>query len=1048
MLKVFIERPILSTSISIIILILGLLGIKMLPLEQYPDVAPPTIRVTAVYPGANAETLLNSVVAPLEEQINGVEGMTYLTSKSTDNGTAEITIYFKPNVDPNIASVNVQNRVNIANRNLPAEVKQNGVIVRKTQTDQLMFISFYNTNKDYNITYLNNYLKINVLPELARIEGVGDIFIFPEKTYSMRIWLKPEKMNAYHLIPSDITAALKEQSLEAAAGSLGQNKGASFSYTIQYAGRFNTEEQYRNIIIKALSNGQYLRLKDVADIEFGSESYATTSNVSGYKTTIIGISQTKGSNASMVIEEINHKLNQLKKDFPSGFKFLTLFNVNDFLYSSIDKVIETFFEALILVFIVVFIFLQDIRSMLIPAVTVPVSIIGTFFFLNLLGFSINLLTLFALVLSIGIVVDDAIVVVEAVYAKIEQGAKTAKEAAIDAMHEISGAIISITLVMAAVYLPVTFIQGPTGIFYTQFGITIGIAILISAVSALTLSPALCALFLKPHANGHEDVRKKNFLQRFYQRFNLGFKAIIYKYGQALRFLCRSPWVTLIILVSALVGIWWCTNTLPKGFVPEEDRKTIFADIQLPVGASLDRTCKVNEQLYESIKNIPGINSVGTVSGFSLLNSTGSNYGFELIKLNDWSERKEDSLSVNAIKQKLFRAASNIKDAKIVFFVPPSVPGFGIASGVQLNLLDKYGGSFSKLDKTNQQFIQSLEKHPEIKFVISSFNTKYPKYEMVVNVPLAKEKGVLVSDLFSTLQGYVGGIYASDFTRFGKQYKVYIQALPKDRAAKSDLSKFYVRTGKGKTAPITEFITFKRIYGPQSLSRFNLFNVVSLKALMAPGFSTGEGIHIVEQEAKNLPTDYKIAYSGLTLEEIKSGNQAVLIFFLCLIFVYFLLSAQYESFLLPLAVIFSLPVGVFGAYFSTKMMGLENNIYFQISLIMLIGLLAKNAILIVEFAVQRRRDGESLLDSAIDGAEARLRPILMTSFAFILGLLPLVFAKGVNAVGNRSVATGAAGGLLIGTLLGIFVIPVLYIAFQWLQEKISHHKPTEKDTEVL
>ncbi len=1048
MLKVFIERPVLSTSISIIILVLGMLGIKMLPLNQYPDIAPPTIRVSATYPGANAETLLNSVVIPLEEQINGVEGMTYLTSTATDDGTAEITIYFKPNINPDIASVNVQNCVSIANRLLPAEVKQDGVIVKKRQNDHLMFISFYSTNKDYNSTYLNNYLKINVLPELKRIEGVADLFIAPEKTYSMRIWLKPEKMNAYHLIPSDIAAVLKEQSLEAAAGSLGQNNGESFSYSIQYAGRFKTEEQYGNIIIKALGNGQYLRLKDVAKIEFGSQSYKVSSNVAGYECTVMGVSQLKGANASMVIEEINNKLDQLKKDFPSGFKFLTMYNVNDFLNASIDKVIHTFFEALILVFIVVFIFLQDIRSMLIPAFTVPVSIIGTFFFLNLLGFSINLLTLFALVLSIGIVVDDAIVVVEAVHAKIEQGAKNVKKATIDAMHEISGAIISITLVMAAVYLPVTFIQGPTGVFYTQFGITIGIAILISAVSALTLSPALCALFLKPHANDHEDLGKKNFLQRFYQSFNLAFNAIIYRYGQALRFLCRNRWITIIILISTFVGIRWCTNTIPKGFVPQEDRKVIFADIQLPVGASLDRTHKVNEQLYENIKNIPGINTVAMTSGFSLLNSSGSNYGFGIIQLKDWSERKEDSLSVNAIKQKLFLAASNIKDAKIVFFVPPSVPGFGTSSGVELNLLDKYAGSFSKLDKTNQQFIQSLEKHPEIKYVNSSFNTQYPKYEMIVNVPLAKEKGVVVSDLFSTLQGYIGGIYASDFTRFGKQYRVYIQALPKDRAAESDLSKLYVKTGNGKTTPITEFITFKRVYGPQSLTRFNLFNSTSIKAEMNPGFSTGEGINVIEEEAKNLPTNYKIAYSGLTLEEIKSGNQTILIFFLCLIFVYFLLSAQYESFLLPLSVLFSLPVGVFGAYFSTKIMGLQNNIYFQISLIMLIGLLAKNAILIVEFAIQRRRHGESLLDSAIDGAKARLRPILMTSFAFILGLLPLVFATGVNDSGNRSIGTGAAGGLLIGTLIGIFVIPTLYIAFQWLQERISHHKPTEKDTPVL
>ncbi|MFI8377699.1 efflux RND transporter permease subunit [Leeuwenhoekiella sp. NPDC079379] len=1043
MLKTFIDRPVLSTVISIIIVILGVLGLTTLPIEQYPDIAPPTVKVTTTYPGANAETILESVVIPLEEQINGVEGMTYLTSTATNNGTAEITVYFNQDVDPDIAAVNVQNRVARANPLLPAEVKQTGVLTQKQQTSSLMFLSFYTTNENYSSTYLQNYLKINVIPELQRVSGVGDVNVFSQQDYAMRIWLKPEKLAAYNLVPSDVTAALQEQSLEAAAGSLGENNGESFSYVIKYGGRFKTEEQYSDIIIKALGNGEYLRLNDIADIELDAQNYNKKSITSGYPSINLAIYQTKGSNAQEIISEIKSRLEVLEKDFPDGVETIIPYDTNEFLNASIEKVVHTLIEAFILVFIVVFIFLQDFRSTLIPAIAVPVSIIGTFFFLNIFGFSINLLTLFALVLAIGIVVDDAIVVVEAVHAKLDEGVNNAKKATVEAMHDISGAIISITLVMAAVFVPVTFVQGPTGVFYKQFGITLIVAIMISAINALTLSPALCALFLKPH---NEEEHKKSFLQRFYDGFNRGFNATIHRYGKSLTFLYKNKWITAVILVLSIVGIWWSASTTPTGFIPNEDRGIIFANIELPAGATLDRTHEVDELLYNKIKDMPGIDAVSMIDGISLLSGQGNNYALGFIKLKDWSEREDESLSTEALTGKLFGIAATIPDANIIFFAPPSIPGFSASAGAEVNLLDQSGGEFTDLDATNQQFIQSLMKHPEIQYAQSSFNTKYPQYEMTINVPVAKDKGVSISSIFSTLQGYIGGVYAADFARFGKQYRVYIQSLPEDRATESDLNKLFVRTGDGEMAPITQFISLKRVYGPQAVTRFNLFNSTKLTVAMNPGFSTGDAIRIIEDEVKGLPNNYNIAYSGLTREEVNAGNQTTVIFILCIVFVYFLLSAQYESYLLPLSVLLSLPLGVFGAYFSIRIMGLENNIYFQIALIMLIGLLAKNAILIVEFAIQRRKRGESIVDSAIDGAKARLRPILMTSFAFILGLMPLVLATGVGAVGNRSIGTGAVGGLLIGTLLGVFVIPILYILFQWLQEKITG-APTPKTEET-
>lgn len=1035
MLKIFIDRPVLSTVISIIIVILGLLGLTALPITQYPDIAPPTITVNATYPGANAETILQSVIIPIEEQINGVEGMTYITSSASNTGTASITVFFDQDVDPDIAAVNVQNRVARANSQLPQAVLQTGVTTSKQQTSALMFMSFYSTNPDYDDTFIQNYLKINVIPELQRVNGVGDVNVFGGKDYAMRIWLQPDKMAAYGLIPTDVTAALREQSLEAAAGSLGENDGEAFSYVIKYGGRFKTEAQYSDIIIKALGNGQFLKLSEVAEIELGAQSYAGGSITYGKPAVNMGIFQTKGSNARDIIIEIESKLEDIKANLPKGIEVFVPYNTNDFLNASIEKVVTTLAEAFLLVFLVVFIFLQDFRSTLIPAIAVPVSIIGTFFFLNLFGYSINLLTLFALVLAIGIVVDDAIVVVEAVHAKIDEGETDPKKATVHAMHDISGAIISITLVMSAVFIPVTFIKGPTGVFYEQFGVTLIVAIIISAINALTLSPALCAMFLKGHDDKHNS-KKKGFLGRFFDGFNRGFDATVTKYGKSVHFLYRNKWVTVVVLALSVGAIYWSSSELKTGFVPDEDRGIVFVNVELPAGSSIDRTDQVNKDLYDKLVQIPGVKGGSLIKGSSFLGGAGNNYGLGFIRLDDLKDRDADSLSAQSITGKMFGVAAQIPEANIIFFSPPSIPGFGNSTGVELNLLDRSGGSFTELDKVTQEFIGKLSQRPEIQYAQSSFNTKYPQYEIELNAELAKELGVPISDIFSTLQGYIGSIFAADFSRFGKQYRVYVQALPEDRAQESDLGKLYVRTSTGEMTPITTFVNLKRVYGPQSVTRFNLFNSVTLNAAIAPGFSSGDAIKAVDEVAQTLPANYTTAYSGLTREEVNAGNQTTTIFILSLVFVYFLLAAQYESYLTPFSVLLSLPLGVFGAYFVTQLTGLQNNIYFQIALIMLLGLLAKNAILIVEFALQRRRNGESLLEAAVNGAEARLRPILMTSFAFILGLSPLVFANGVGAAGNRSIGTGAVGGLLMGTILGVFVIPILFIFFQWLQEKIS------------
>lgn len=1035
MLKKFIERPVLSTVVSIVLVILGIIGLTTLPVTQYPDIAPPTIQVSANYPGANAETVLESVLIPIEEQINGVEGMNYITSTASNNGSASIQVFFDQGVDPDIAAVNVQNRVARALPLLPREVTQSGVTTQKQQTSALMFFTLVSDNEEYDATFIQNYLNINVIPELKRVNGVGDVNVFGSKNYAMRIWLQPAKLAAYNLIPSDVTAAINEQSLEAAAGALGQNNAKAFEYTIKYGGRFTTEEEYEDIVIKALDNGQFLRLKDVAKVELDAEDYSVNSYTNGLPGVSMGVYQTPGSNAQEIIETIHERLDELEKDLPSGMSIFINFDTNEFLTASIDKVVITLIEAFLLVFLVVFIFLQDFRSTLIPAIAVPVSIIGTFFFLNLFGYSVNLLTLFALVLAIGIVVDDAIVVVEAVHAKLEEGAGSALSATKTAMEEITGAIISITLVMGAVFIPVTFITGPTGVFYEQFGVTLIVAIAISAVNALTLSPALCALLLKPHKD--EEGKKKSFLQRFYSSFNTAFAVTTKKYGNSLVFLYKHKWITVLILLISVGSIFWAASNTPTGFVPNEDRGMVFANIELPAGASLDRTVEITSELSEKISQMPGVEGVTLINGFSLIGGAGSNNAFGFVRLDPWSDRKDEAVSSDAITGKMFQIAAGIPGANMLFFAPPSIPGFGISGGFEMKILDRSGGSFQELDKAAQAYLTELSQRPEVLYAQSSFNTNYPQYEMDINVPKAKEAGVSISSIFSTLQGYIGSIYAADFARFGKQYRVFVQALPQDRATVSDLNSLFVRNDKGEMAPITEFVKLKRVYGPQSVTRFNLFNSASVNGAPAPGYSTGDAIAAVQEVSESsLPANFSIDFSGLTREEISAGNQTTLIFFLSIMFVYFILAAQYESYLLPLTVLFSLPVGVMGAYLFTKFTGLQANIYFQISLIMLLGLLAKNAILIVEFAIQRRKAGFTIPDAAFDAAKVRLRPILMTSLAFIIGLLPLVFAGGTGAAGNRSIGTGAVGGLLVGTVFGIFIIPILFIFFQWLQEKVS------------
>jgi HAE1 family hydrophobic/amphiphilic exporter-1 len=1040
MFKKFLDRPVLSTVISIIIVILGILGIITLPVSQYPEIAPPTVTVSASYQGANADVVMNSVVVPLEEQINGVEDMTYMTSSASNDGSATITVNFKLGTNPDLAAVNVQNRVARASALLPAEVTKSGVITQKKQSSNVLIFSLYSDNAAYDQKFLQNYAEINIVPQIKRIQGVGDVMAFGQLTYSMRIWLKPDVMAAYKLIPNDINNALAEQNIEAAPGQFGELGEQSFQYTIKYSGRLKTEQEFGDIIIRSTNDGQVLKLKDIAKIELGSQSYASTMKLNGKPGLGLAVSQTAGSNAQEVIEGSLKALEDAKQYFPKGIDYVILTNANDFLDASIEKVIHTLIEAFILVFLVVYIFLQDFKSTLIPAISVPVAIIGTFFFLSLFGFTINLLTLFALVLAIGIVVDDAIVVVEAVHAKLDKGYKSAKKATSDAMDEITGAIISITLVMSAVFVPVSFIAGSSGVFFKQFGLTLAISIVLSAINALTLSPVLCAMLLKPHKE-NQDHTNNSFGKRFFTAFNTSFDKLTRKYKGSVYFLTKRKWLAGLGILL-FTGIFaYLMATTPKGFVPNEDMGSIMSDIALPPGTSIERTNEVLAKVDAIVSEIPEVRAVLRVNGRGMISGSGSAYGMVIGRLKPWDERKRD---VKTIIGELFAKTANIKEARIIFFAPPTIQGFGSSGGFEFQLQDKTGGTIQNFAGISGQLLAALNQRPEIQYASTSFNPNFPQYMITANVAKIKQAGLTVNDVMSVMQGYYGGVYASNFNKFGKQYRVMYQAEPQYRANVESLNGIMVRTSSGNMAPINSFISLERVYGPQAITRFNLFTSISITGNPNPGFSSGDAIKAIQEEAaKILPQGYGYEFSGLTREEQNAGGQTVYIFMLCLIFVYFLLSAQYESYILPLAVILSLPIGLAGTFIFGKIFGIDNNIYTQITLIMLIGLLAKNAILIVEFAVERRRKGMSIVQSALEGATARLRPILMTSFAFILGLLPLMLATGVGAQGNNSIGTGAIGGMLIGTILGVFFIPVLFVVFQQLQEKISTKSPFDE-----
>ena len=1041
----FINRPVLSTVISIIIVILGVIGLVTLPIEQYPDIAPPTVSVRASYTGANAQTTLNRVVVPLEEAINGVENMDYMSSSASNTGDASITITFKQGTDPDMAAVNVQNKVSSATGLLPAEVTKIGVTTEKRQNSMLMVFTLYDKSGKYDQRFIENYAKINIIPEIQRVNGVGEAFVMGAD-YSMRIWLKPELMAQYHLMPADVTTALAQQNIEAAPGKIGERENQTFEYTLRYRGRLQDEHEFENIVIRATSDGQILRLKDIARIELGRLTYAFTNKVNGYTGVTSIAFQMAGSNATQVVKDLTKVLDDAKKDLPTGLDINVAQNVNDFLFASIHEVLKTLIEAFILVFIVVYIFLQDMRSTLIPAIAIPVALLGTFFFLKLLGFSINLLTLGAMVLAIAIVVDDAIVVVEGVHAKLDQGYQSSRKASIDAMHELGGAIISITLVMMAVFIPVSFISGTSGIFYRQFGLTMAIAIALSALNALTLSPALCAIFLKPHDENQK--KKSTFIDRFHTAFNTTYNTLLGKYKNAVLKQIHRPYLTLGFVVIGIAALVTLMAVTPTGFVPNEDTGTVMGTVDLPEGTSQDRTETVLAKIDSLITANPAVQSHTQISGYSFLGGQGSNAGSFICKLKDWDERSIKESSNVVVGTLYLNARRLIKDAQVLFFGPPMINGYSVSNGFQINLQDKTGGSIESFYKIAQDFIAHLNERPEITQAQTSFRPNYPQYMIDIDAAECMKAGLTPNDILTTLQGYYGGLYASNFNRFGKLYRVMIQSERSERTNLESLKKIKVRNGN-EMAPITQFMSVRKVYGPSSISRFNMYTSMAINGNPGDGYSSGEAIKAIQEVAeKYLPTGYGYEYSGITREEqSSSGSATAIIFLLCITFIYLLLSAQYESYLLPLAVILSVPFGLAGSFIFIQLLGLanivlpflgsaSNNIYVQISLIMLIGLLAKNAILIVQFALERRKMGMSITWAAVLGAGARLRPIIMTSLAMIVGLLPLMFAMGVGANGNRSLGAAAVGGMLIGVICQIFVVPSLFVIFEYLQEKVK------------
>ncbi len=1050
----FIKRPVLSTVISIVIVLLGFIGLVSLPIEQYPNIAPPNIVVMTSYPGADAETVKNAVITPLEESINGVEGMDYITSTASP-GSAMIQVMFRQGMDPDMCAVNVQNRVSQATPLLPAEVNQVGVRVVKRQSSQVLMISLTSDGR-YDDEFLTNYNAINIIPALKRIQGVGDASSFSSKTYAMRIWLKPELMKQHDLMPSDISAVLAEQNIEAAPGNFGQqSSGIAYEYAMRYTGRFRSAEEFGDIIIKSDADGQTLKLKDVAKIELGGEGYSVSMKNNGIPSIMTMVQQVAGSNANEIAKQVKAELDEQSKLFPPGMFYRINYDVTEFLYASIEEVVFTLVFTLILVFIVIYIFLQDWRSTLIPLIAVPVSLIGTFFFLNVMGFSINLLTLSALLLAIAIVVDDAIVVVEAVHAKLDQGYKSPLTASIDAMNEISGAIISITLVMASVFVPVSFIGGTSGTFYREFGVTMAISIFISALNALTLSPALCAIFLKPHdKEGHE--KKMSMVDRFHASFNTAYDKILGKYKTRVEKLVRKPLPVITTVILGIVALVLTFSFTKTGLVPDEDTGTLFCTITMPPATSEARTKEVVAQVDSILASDPAIQSREQIQGYNFIAGAGSDQATFILKLKPFGERQKgffwklsglwegdgiyrfflNPLESTGVIAQIFIKTAHIKDAQILAFAPPMVPGFSLNNGISLIMQDRTGGSLDKFFGIVKDYLAELNKRPEFQTAQTSYNPNYPQYMVHVDVAKCKQAGISPTVVLSTLQGYYGGLYASNFNSYGKLYRVMIQGTPESRVTPESLNAIYVRT-PGGMSPVQEFCRLERVYGPMNISRFNLFTSINVTATVASGYSTGEALKAVQEVAEDvLPAGYSYDFSGLTREEAKASNTTAIIFLLCFIFIYLILSAQYESYILPLAVVLSVPFGLAGCFLFTMMFGHANDIYMQISLIMLIGLLAKNAIPIVQFALERRQTGMAITWSAILGAAARLRPILMTSLAMVIGLLPMMFASGVGKNGNQTLGAAAVGGMLIGTLLQVLVVPGLFVIFQSLQEKFK------------
>ena len=1038
-LRHFIERPVLASVISIVIVIAGIIGLASLPVEQYPDIAPPTVMVRASYPGASAETIQKSVVVPLEEAINGVEDMTYMTS-SAAAGSASISIYFRQGTDPDMAAVNVQNKVSTATGQLPSEVTQIGVTTMKRQTSMVKIFSLYSPDDSYDETFLSNYLKINIEPRILRIQGVGEAFTLGAD-YSMRVWLKPDIMAQYKLVPSDVTAALAEQNIEAATGTLGENSDNTFQYTMKYRGRMQTPEEFGQVVIRSDADGNVLRLKDIADIELGRESYAFKGYTNGHPGVSAMVFQTAGSNATEVVNNINALLDEISQELPKGVAIAHLQSVNDFLYASMKEVVKTLFEAILLVILVVYVFLQDIRSTLIPTVSIIVALVGTFAFLSVAGFSINLLTLFALVLAIGTVVDDAIIVVEAVQARFDAGYKSSYMATIDAMSGITSAIVTSTLVFMAVFIPVAMMGGTSGVFYTQFGITMAVAVGLSAVNALTLSPALCALILKPYLDENGEMRD-NFAARFRKAFNAAFGAMVAKYKHGVMLFIKHKWLMWSTLCLAFVALIVLMNSTKTGLVPDEDQGTIMVNVTTAPGSTLYETNKVMEEIAGRVRSIPQIKDFMQTAGYGMIAGQGTSYGMCIIKLKDWDERPDKEDAVNAVINQIYARTADIKDAQLFAVAPPMISGYGTSTGFSMNLQDKTGGDLTDFYNVYLQFIAALNQRPEIARAYSTFNINFPQYMVDIDAAKAKRAGVSPSTILSTLSGYYGGQYVSNINRFSKMYYVTIQADPKYRLDTESLNNVFVRTDSGEMAPLSQFVNLTRVYSSEVLNRFNMYNSIAVNGTAADGYSSGDAIRAIQEVAAQvLPRGYGYEFDGITREEAQTGSNTIIIFGICILLIYLILSALYESFLLPFAVILAVPCGLMGSFLLAKIMGLENNIYLQTGIIMLIGLLSKTAILITEYAADRRRAGMSLTQAAVSAAKARLRPILMTVLTCVFGMIPLVLSHGVGANGNSTLGSGVVGGMIVGTLALLFLVPTLFIVFETLQEKV---KPLELD----